>query len=61
VAGLVGREREVASEVAASLAALPPASRDAATLEREAALAVRRWFRREVGPRPPVQVVVLEV
>jgi hypothetical protein len=47
--------------VAASLAALPPASRDAATLEREAALAVRRWFRREVGPRPPVQVVVLEV
>jgi ribonuclease J len=61
VAGLEGREGEVASEVAAALAALPPASRDAAALEREAALAVRRWFRREVGPRPPVQVLVLEV
>jgi hypothetical protein len=32
-----------------------------AALEREGALAVRRWFRREAGRRPAVQVVVLEI
>jgi ribonuclease J len=61
VAGIEGREDEVAAELARGLAELPPGARDPATLEREAALAVRRWFRRTTGPRPPVEVVVLEV
>jgi hypothetical protein len=30
-------------------------------MEREGALAARRWFRREGGRRPAVQVVVLTV
>jgi ribonuclease J len=60
-AGLAGREAEVAGEVSRALVALPAGARDAATLEREAGLAARRWFRREVGRRPAVQVVVLEV
>jgi len=59
-AGLAGREAEVAGEVSRALLALPVAERDVAALEREGALAVRRWFRREAGRRPAVQVVVLE-
>ena len=39
----------------------PSAERDEAALEREGSLAVRRWFRREGGRRPAVQVVVLEI
>jgi len=60
-AGLAGREAEVAGEVTRALLALPAAERDVAALEQEGALAVRRWFRREAGRRPAVQVVVLEV
>jgi ribonuclease J len=60
-AGLEGREREVAGEVARALAELPPERRDDGALEREGVLAVRRWFRRESGPRPAVQVVVLSI
>jgi ribonuclease J len=60
-AGLSGREAEVAGEVARSVLELPPGSRDEASLEREASLAARRWFRREGGRRPAVQVVVLEI
>ncbi len=61
VAGLDGREAELAGEVMRAVAELPDGARDVAALEREAGLAARRWFRRESGPRPPVQVVVLEV
>ena len=50
----------MAGEVSRALLALPAAERDVAALEREGALAVRRWFRREAGRRPAVQVVVLE-
>jgi len=60
-AGLAGREAEVAGEVGRALLDLPPASRDGASLERETSQAVRRWFRREGGRRPAVQVVVLEI
>jgi ribonuclease J len=60
-AGLAGREAEVAGEVSRALIDLPAAQRDVQALEREGALAVRRWFRREAGRRPAVQVVVLEI
>jgi ribonuclease J len=60
-AGLSGREAAVAGEVGRALLELPPGSRDDAALEREASQAVRRWFRREGGRRPAVQVVVLEI
>jgi ribonuclease J len=60
-AGLAGRETEVAGEVSRALLALPAGSRDAASQELACSLAVRRWFRREAGRRPVVQVVVLEV
>jgi len=60
-AGLAGREAEVAGEVVRALLDLPAAQRDVAALEREGAVAVRRWFRRESGRRPAVQVVVLEI
>jgi hypothetical protein len=51
----------VAGEVARALLDLPVAQRNVAELEQEGALAVRRWFRREAGRRPAVQVVVLEI
>jgi ribonuclease J len=60
-AGLGGREAELAGEVGRALAALPAGGRDEAALEREGSLAARRWFRREGGRRPAVQVVVLTV
>jgi mRNA degradation ribonuclease J1/J2 len=60
-AGLAGREAEVAGEVSRAILELPPGSRDDAALAREASQAVRRWFRREGGRRPAVQVVVLEI
>jgi ribonuclease J len=60
-AGLAGREAEVAGEVSRAILALPAGQRDEASMEREGALAVRRWFRREVGRRPAVQVVVLSI
>jgi ribonuclease J len=60
-AGLAGREAEVAGEVSRAILALPAGERDEASLEREGSLAVRRWFRREVGRRPAVQVVVLSI
>jgi len=60
-AGLDGREAELAGEVGRALAALPAGGRDEAALEREGSLAARRWFRREGGRRPAVQVVVLTV
>jgi ribonuclease J len=60
-AGLAGREAEVAGEVSRAFIDLPVAQRDVEALEREGALAVRRWFRREAGRRPAVQVVVLEI
>jgi len=60
-AGLSGREAEVAGEVGRALLELPAGSRDGASLERETSQAVRRWFRREGGRRPAVQVVVLEI
>jgi ribonuclease J len=60
-AGLDGREAELAGEVGRALAALPAGGRDEAAMEREGSLAARRWFRREGGRRPAVQVVVLTV
>ena len=60
-AGLAGREAEVAGEVSRAILEVPPSERDTATLEREGAATVRRWFRRESGRRPAVQVVVLEI
>jgi len=60
-AGLAGREAEVAGEVSRAIQAMPAGQRDEASLEREGSLAVRRWFRREVGRRPAVQVVVLSI
>jgi len=60
-AGLSGWEAAVAGEVGRALLELSPGSRDDAALAREASQAVRRWFRREGGRRPAVQVVVLEI
>jgi len=60
-AGLSGREAAVVGEVERALLELPPGMRDDASLEREASQAVRRWFRREGGRRPAVQVVVQEI
>jgi ribonuclease J len=60
-ARLAGREAEVAGEVGRALLEVPVGSRDGRSLEREVSQAVRRWFRREVGRRPAVQVVVLEI
>jgi ribonuclease J len=60
-AGLAGREAEVAGEVGRALVEIPAGSRDVRSLEREVSQAVRRWFRREGGRRPAVQVVVLEI
>jgi len=60
-AGLDGREAELAGEVGRALASLPAGGRDEAAMEREGSLAARRWFRREGGRRPAVQVVVLTV
>ena len=60
-AGLPGREADLAREVLEALQTLPAGSRDASTVEGEAALAARRWFRREAGRRPEVRVAVLSI
>jgi ribonuclease J len=62
VAGLAGREPEIASAARGALADLPAeARRDPRVVEEALRLAVRRWFRREEGRRPAVLPVVLEV
>jgi len=62
VAGLAGREPEIASAARGALADLPAeARRDPRAVEEALRLAVRRWFRREEGRRPAVLPVVLEV
>ncbi|HEU4385090.1 MAG TPA: ribonuclease J [Anaeromyxobacteraceae bacterium] len=62
VAGLAGREAEVAAAAAGGLSDLPPeARRDLRAVEEALRLSVRRWFRREEARRPAVLPVVLEV
>ncbi len=61
VAGLSGREAEVAAAASAALAELPAQSRrDPRAVEEALRLAVRRWFRREEARRPAVLPLVLE-
>ena len=62
VAGLAGREAELAAEARRTLGELTTVERgDRARLEAALSRAVRRWFRREGGRRPGVQVVVLDI
>ena len=61
VAGLSGREAEVAAAASAALAELPAQARcDPRAVEEALRLAVRRWFRREEARRPAVLPLVLE-
>jgi ribonuclease J len=61
VAGLSGREAEVAAAARDALSDLPAeARRDPRAVEEALRLSVRRWFRREEGRRPAVLPVVLE-
>jgi hypothetical protein len=62
VAGLAGREGEVAAEGCRTIAGMTPQERgDRRHVEAALVQAVRRWFRREGGRRPGVQVVVLKI
>ena len=61
VAGLAGREAEVAAAAREALSDLPAdARRDPGAVEEALRLGVRRWFRREEGRRPAVLPVVLQ-
>ena len=62
VAGIEGREAEIAEEALRALADLSPQAReDAAEVQEALRLAVRRWFKREGARRPSVLPVVLEL
>ena len=60
-AGLSGREPELAAEIGRALAELPGPEREGARLEEALSRSLGRWFRRELGRRPLVRAVVLEV
>jgi hypothetical protein len=55
-----GREAEIAGEARRAVEGLPAGERQAPAVEAAVAGAVRRWFRREGGQRPAVEVAVLE-
>lgn len=62
VAGFEGAEEELRGEVLAALAELSPQARtDPAEVQEAVRLAVRRFFRRTTGKKPPVLPVVLEL
>lgn len=62
VAGFEGAEEELRAEVLAGLAELSPQARtDPAEVQEAVRLAVRRFFRRTTGKKPPVLPVVLEL
>src|SRR5512137_1449605 len=58
---LAGREAAIAGEARRAAEGLLPGARAPAAVEATVAAAVRRWFRREGGHRPAVEVAVLEV
>jgi ribonuclease J len=62
VAGFDGADEQLRGEVLRALAELSPVARaDVAEVQETLRVAVRRWFRREVGRRPSVLPVVLEL
>jgi ribonuclease J len=62
VAGFEGAEEAIRGEVLRALEELSPTARaDVAEVQEALRGAVRRWFRREVGRRPSVLPVVLEL
>jgi ribonuclease J len=62
VAGFEGAEEELRADVLAGLAELSPQARtDPAEVQEAVRLAVRRFFRRTTGKKPPVLPVVLEL
>ncbi|GAO02592.1 ribonuclease J 1 [Anaeromyxobacter sp. PSR-1] len=62
VAGFEGAEEELRAEVLAGLGELSPQARtDPAEVQEAVRLAVRRFFRRTTGKKPPVLPVVLEL
>lgn len=60
VARLEGSEAEVAGEARRAVEGLAPGAREAGAVQAAVAAAVRRFFRREGGRRPAVEVAVLE-
>jgi len=62
VAGFDGAEEAIRGEVLRALDELSPTARaNVAEVQETLRSAVRRWFRREVGRRPSVLPVVLEL
>ncbi|WP_232288330.1 ribonuclease J [Anaeromyxobacter sp. K] len=62
VAGFEGAEEELRAEILAGLGDLSPKARtDPAEVQEAVRLAVRRFFRRTTGKKPPVLPVVLEL
>ncbi len=62
VAGFEGAEDELRGEVLRAVEELSPTARaDVAEVQEALRAAIRRWFRREVGHRPSVLPVVLEL
>jgi ribonuclease J len=62
VAGFDGAEEAIRGEALRALEELsPPARADVLEVQEALRQAVRRWFRREVGRRPTVLPVVLEL
>ncbi len=62
VAGFDGAEEEIRGETLRAIEELSgPARADVAEVQEALRSAVRRWFRRAVGKRPPVLPVVLEL
>jgi ribonuclease J len=62
VTGFEGSEEPLRGEVLRALEELSPVARaDVAEVQETLRVAIRRWFRREVGRRPSVLPVVLEL
>jgi ribonuclease J len=62
VAGFDGAEEAIRGEALRALAEMTPQARaDVAEVQETLRAAVRRWFRREVGKKPTVLPVVLEL
>jgi ribonuclease J len=62
VAGFEGQEEAIRAEALRALDELSgPARTDVAEVQETIRVAIRRWFRREVGKRPAVLPVVLEL
>ncbi|HSN93105.1 MAG TPA: ribonuclease J [Anaeromyxobacteraceae bacterium] len=62
VAGFEGSEPAIRGEALRALEEMSPAARaDASEVQEAVRTAIRRWFRREVGRRPTVLPVVLEL